>query len=54
MALDQYFPVTSGVEIIAEPGQFFSTTPYTLAANIIGKRKTNEVMNTTLSVLRSP
>lgn len=38
VALDQYFPPTPGVEIIAEPGRYFVASAFTLAVNIIAKR----------------
>lgn len=37
-ALAQYFPRSSGVRVIAEPGRFFAATSHTLAVNIIGKK----------------
>ncbi|KAK3563803.1 hypothetical protein QTP86_034527, partial [Hemibagrus guttatus] len=37
-ALDKYFPADSGVRIIAEPGQFYVASAYTLAVNIIAKK----------------
>eukprot|EP00918_Siedleckia_nematoides_P012640 GHVU01027679.1.p1 GENE.GHVU01027679.1~~GHVU01027679.1.p1 ORF type:complete len:468 (+),score=67.10 GHVU01027679.1:253-1656(+) len=37
-ALDLYFPESSGVRIISEPGRFYSASAYTLATNIIAKR----------------
>lgn len=37
-ALDTYFPETSGVRIIAEPGRYFVASAFTLAVNIIAKR----------------
>ncbi|XP_027028416.1 ornithine decarboxylase-like isoform X2 [Tachysurus fulvidraco] len=37
-ALDKYFPVDSGVRIIAEPGRFYVASAYTLAVNIIAKK----------------
>ncbi|XP_061099479.1 ornithine decarboxylase 1-like [Conger conger] len=36
--LDKYFPASSGVRIISEPGRYFPSTVYTLAVNIIGKK----------------
>lgn len=33
-ALDDYFPETEGVRVIAEPGRFFVSSAYTLACNI--------------------
>lgn len=37
-ALDMYFPESSGVRIIAEPGRYFVASAFTLATNIIAKR----------------
>lgn len=37
-ALDLYFPESSGVRIISEPGRFFVASAFTLATNIIAKR----------------
>ena len=37
-ALDMYFPESSGVRIIAEPGRFFVASAFTLVVNIIAKR----------------
>lgn len=37
--LDKHFPVGSGVEIIAEPGRYFTASAFTLCTNIIGKRE---------------
>ncbi|XP_071117517.1 ornithine decarboxylase-like isoform X1 [Haliotis cracherodii] len=37
-ALDHYFPASSGVQIIAEPGRYFVASAFTLTANIIAKR----------------
>lgn len=38
-ALDIYFPVDSGIKIIAEPGRFFVASAFTLITNIIAKRE---------------
>ncbi|CAN7941959.1 unnamed protein product [Ixodes hexagonus] len=38
-ALDEHFPLSSGVEIIGEPGQFFVTSAFTLATKVIAKRR---------------
>lgn len=38
-ALDQQFPESSGVRIIAEPGRFFAASAFTLCVNIIAKRE---------------
>lgn len=37
-ATDLYFPASSGVQIIAEPGQFYTTSAYGLAVRVMGKR----------------
>ncbi|XP_072142242.1 ornithine decarboxylase-like [Dermacentor andersoni] len=37
-ATDLHFPASSGVKIIAEPGQFFITSCYVLVVQVIGKR----------------
>ena len=37
-ALDQFFPLESGVRIIAEPGTYFVHSAYTIAVNVIGKK----------------
>lgn len=37
-ALDKYFPVDSGVRIIAEPGRYYVASAFTLAVNIIAKK----------------
>ena len=37
-ALNEYFPATCGVRVIAEPGTFYVATAFTLVANVIGKR----------------
>jgi ornithine decarboxylase len=37
-ALDEYFPPSMEVTIIAEPGRYFAESPSTLATTIIGKR----------------
>lgn len=37
-ALDEFFPVSEGVQVIAEPGRFYVAAAYTLAANIHSKR----------------
>ena len=38
-SLDEHFPPSRGVDIIAEPGRFYSGSPFTLMTQIIGKRK---------------
>lgn len=37
-ALDKYFPASSGVTIIAEPGRFFAEGAFTLVAQVFGSR----------------
>jgi len=37
-SLDEHFPVSSGVRLIAEPGRYFAMKPYSLCTAIIGKR----------------
>lgn len=37
-ALDEYFPLDSGVQIIAEPGRYYVETVFTLATNVVAKR----------------
>ncbi|XP_063312908.1 ornithine decarboxylase 1-like [Pelobates fuscus] len=41
-ALDQYFPMENGLEIIAEPGRYYVTSAGTLALNIVTKKVVNE------------
>lgn len=38
-AIDEHFPLSSGVEIIGEPGQFFVTSAYTLVTKVVAKRR---------------
>ncbi|XP_071119568.1 ornithine decarboxylase 1-like [Haliotis cracherodii] len=38
-SLDKYFPVSSNVKVIAEPGRYFSSSAYTLLTSVIGKKK---------------
>ncbi|XP_034027844.1 ornithine decarboxylase-like [Thalassophryne amazonica] len=40
MALDEFFPSKSGVQIIAEPGRYFVDTAFTLAVTVIAKKVT--------------
>lgn len=37
-AIDHYFPASSGVEIIAEPGRYFAHASHTYAVTVIAKR----------------
>ncbi|KAK8763450.1 hypothetical protein V5799_033936 [Amblyomma americanum] len=39
LGTDVHFPETSGVQLIAEPGQFFVTSAYALVTQVIGKRR---------------
>ncbi|XP_037509439.1 ornithine decarboxylase [Rhipicephalus sanguineus] len=45
LATDLHFPVSSGVQIIAEPGQFFVTSAYALVVQVIGKRHREVVLD---------
>jgi ornithine decarboxylase len=38
-AIDHYFPASSGVDIIAEPGRYFAKTSHTYAVTVIAKRQ---------------
>ncbi|SCU77602.1 LAMI_0A01706g1_1 [Lachancea mirantina] len=38
MGLDEFFPPTCGVDIIAEPGRYFCASSFTLACHVIAKR----------------
>ncbi|XP_069051667.1 ornithine decarboxylase isoform X2 [Lepisosteus oculatus] len=38
-ALELHFPAGSGVEVISEPGRYYVTSAFTLAANVIGKKE---------------
>lgn len=35
--VDLYFPPSTGVSIIAEPGSYFVSSAFTLAVNIVSK-----------------
>ncbi|KAF7645295.1 hypothetical protein LDENG_00206990 [Lucifuga dentata] len=37
-ALDEFFPVGCGVQIIAEPGRYYASKAFTLAVKVIAKR----------------
>ncbi|XP_077513026.1 ornithine decarboxylase-like [Amblyomma americanum] len=39
LGTDVHFPESSGVQLIAEPGQFFVTSAYALVTQVIGKRR---------------
>lgn len=36
--MDMYFPPSSGMSVIAEPGAFYVSSAFTLAVNIIAKK----------------
>lgn len=36
--LDEHFPVSSGVRIIAEPGRYYSASAFTLVVNVLARR----------------
>lgn len=40
--VDKYFPISSGVRVIAEPGRYFVSSAFTLAVNIVGRRITQK------------
>ncbi|CEP61601.1 ornithine decarboxylase SPE1 LALA0_S03e06590g [Lachancea lanzarotensis] len=42
LALDEFFPPTDNVTLIAEPGRFFAASPFTLACHVIAKRAHND------------
>nr|QXT59673.1 ornithine decarboxylase 1 [Nephotettix cincticeps] len=44
-ALDDYFPETLGVQVIAEPGRFYVASAYTLATLVHSKRETMYYIN---------
>ncbi len=37
-ALDDYFPAHSGINLIAEPGRYYTSSTFTLACNVIARR----------------
>jgi ornithine decarboxylase len=41
-AIDHYFPASSGVDIIAEPGRYFAHASHTYAVTVIAKRQLSE------------
>lgn len=47
-AIDEHFPASSGVQIIAEPGQFFATSAYYLAVRVVGKRRRDLLLDDVL------
>ncbi|XP_054932999.1 ornithine decarboxylase-like [Dermacentor andersoni] len=44
-SIDEHFPESSGVQIIAEPGQFFCQSAYFLVLRVIGKRRSDVVID---------
>lgn len=36
--LEEHFPVSAGVQIIAEPGRFYSASAFTLVVNVVARR----------------
>ncbi|PWU16513.1 MAG: hypothetical protein C5B45_00295 [Chlamydiae bacterium] len=48
--LDRHFPATSGIEIIAEPGRYFTASAFTLCTNIIAKRELSFPNEDTMSM----
>ncbi|KAL1436943.1 hypothetical protein MTO96_048965 [Rhipicephalus appendiculatus] len=44
-ATDLHFPASSGVMILAEPGQFFVTSCYALVVRVIGKRRRDLIVD---------
>jgi len=45
-ALEQHFPVSSGVRVISEPGRYFAEAAATLAGSIFGRRIRHELKET--------
>ncbi|XP_070388116.1 ornithine decarboxylase-like [Dermacentor albipictus] len=43
--IDEHFPESSGVQIIAEPGQFFCTSAYSLVVRVVGKRRSDVIID---------
>ncbi|KAH7967037.1 hypothetical protein HPB49_021624 [Dermacentor silvarum] len=43
--IDEHFPESSGVQIIAEPGQFFCTSAYSLVVRVVGKRRSDALID---------
>ncbi|KAH9370407.1 hypothetical protein HPB48_020400 [Haemaphysalis longicornis] len=50
-ATDLYFPASSGVQIIAEPGQFYVSSAYVLAVRVMGKRSRQVLVDGAVSAL---
>ena len=36
--LEEHFPASSGVRIIAEPGRFYSASAFTVVVNVVARR----------------
>ncbi|KAM7305542.1 ornithine decarboxylase [Ixodes scapularis] len=45
LSINRHFPESSGVRVIAEPGQFFVTSAFTLVTKVVGKRKRDIVFD---------
>ena len=43
--LDEYFPQQSGVQVLAQPGNFYVASAFSLAVNVIGKKIVNRHWN---------
>ncbi|XP_071118553.1 ornithine decarboxylase-like [Haliotis cracherodii] len=43
-SLDEFFPVSSNVKVMAEPGRYFAASPFTLVTSVIAKRKCTAVV----------
>ncbi|KAK3185722.1 Ornithine decarboxylase [Lecanicillium sp. MT-2017a] len=41
-ALDEYFPASTGVDIIAEPGRYYVASAFTIACNVIARRNVED------------
>lgn len=50
--LDELFPTSSGVQVIAEPGRFMVTRAFTLMTSVIAKRTPNVVASSSPSTSR--
>lgn len=40
--LDEHFPASSGVQIIAEPGRYFACSPFTLITNVFAVKEVDK------------
>jgi ornithine decarboxylase len=41
-ALDEYFPASCGIDIIAEPGRYYVASAFTIACNVIARRNVED------------